>query len=144
VPVCFVDGKRGSLVNPEPIYVSDQTAVFSVVADDGTSTAMIYRHAEPLMAEADIFAVVLTVDGDFDSDVAAHVEFALHQAIESGMPVCLDLRYTGYFGAAGARVALAAGRLAADSDVTFLLRGAFGMSRRVLEAVGFDQSLIMS
>ncbi len=128
----------------EPLYTSpDQTAVFSVVAADGTSTAVIYRHSEPLLAEAGIFALVITVDGDFDSDVAPHVELAVYQAVESGMPVCLDLRHTAYFGAAGARVALAASRLAAESDVTFVLRGAFGMSRRVLEAVGFDQSLIM-
>ena len=144
MPVCFADGKRGFLVTADPLFVSsDQTTVFSVVADDGTSTALIYRHSEPVLAEAGIFAVVITVDGDLDSDVAAHLELALYQAVESGMPVCLDLRHTGYFGAAGARVALAAGRLAAESDVTFLLRGAIGMSRRVLEAVGFDQSLIM-
>lgn len=122
---------------------SDQTAVFSVVADDGTSTAVIYRHFEPVLAEAALFAVVITVDGDLDFDVAAHVEFALHQAVEAGLPVCLDLRHTGYFGAAGARVALAAGRLAAESDVTFVLRGASGVCRRVLEAVGFDQAQIM-
>jgi anti-anti-sigma factor len=121
----------------------DQTAVFSVVAADGTSTAVIYRHSEPVLAEAGLFAAVITVDGDLDSDVAAHVELALRQAVEAGLPVCLDLRHTGYFGAAGARVALTAGRLAAESDVMFVLRGAFGMSRRVLEAVGFDQSLIM-
>jgi anti-anti-sigma factor len=122
----------------------DQTAVFSVLDAEGELTAVIYRHSEPVMAEAGVFAVVITVDGDFDFDVAAHVELALHQGVESAGPVCLDLRHTGYFGAAGARVVLAAGRRAAEDDVMFLVRGASGMSLRVLDAVGFDRSLIMS
>jgi anti-anti-sigma factor len=129
---------------PDPLFTSpDRTAVFSVADSDGTLTAVIYRHSEPVLAEAGLFAVVVTVDGDLDTDVAAHLEEVLHQAVFSGMLVCFDLGQTEYFGAAGARVVLSAVRRAADADAVFVLRGVRGMSRRVLEAIGFDQSMIM-
>jgi anti-anti-sigma factor len=129
---------------PDPLFASpDQTVVFSVADPDGELTAVIYRHSEPVFAEAGLFAVVVTVDGDLDTDVAAHLEHVLHQAVDSGMLVCCDLSHTDYFGAAGARVALSVARRAADADAVFVLRGVRGMSRRVLEAIKFDQSMIM-
>jgi anti-anti-sigma factor len=129
---------------PDPLFASpDRTAVLSLADPDGTLTAVIYRHSEPVLAEAGVFAVVITVDGDVDTDVAAHLEEVLHQAVDSGMLVCCDLGHAAYFGAAGARVVLSAVRRAADADAVVVLRGVRGMSRRVLEAVGFDQSMIL-
>jgi anti-anti-sigma factor len=121
----------------------DRAVVASVAGADDTVVAVIYRHVESFVPEADLHVVVLTIEGDLDSDTAFHLEPVLHEAIGAGVPVCCDLRSAGFFGATGARVLLFAVRQAADVDTLFLVRGAGRMTRRVLAAVAFDPALII-
>jgi anti-anti-sigma factor len=128
--------------SPDPA-IPGRVMVASVVDLDDTVTATIYRHVEPIMPSADLHAVIITIDGDVDSDAAAHLEYTVRRALAGGTPVCCDLSGATYFGAAGASAVLAALRYAADAGALFLLRGARGMTLRVLEVVGVDRSLIM-
>jgi anti-anti-sigma factor len=121
---------------------SDRQVVGTVAAADDVVIAVLYRQLEPFVPEAGLHVVVISVEGDVDCDSAAHLESALWQAIDAGAPVCCDLGAVGYFGAAGARVLLSAVRHASDRGALFLVRGVYGMARRVLDAVGFDQALI--
>lgn len=131
-------------VSPDPLFLPpDRTPVASVVDHDDGVVAFIYLHTELFFAEADLFVTVVTVDGDIDSDVAAHLEHVLLAAVDRETPVCCDLSLTWYFGAAGARVILSAHERAAETGSLFLLRGVHGMSRQVLDAVGLDQTVII-
>jgi len=121
----------------------DRTVVASVAGFDDTVIAVIYRYVEPFVPLADLHLVVLSIEGDLDSDTACHLESAVRQAIDVGSPVCCDLRSAGFFGAAGARLLLSAAQQAADADTLFLVRGVRGMAGRVLAAVGFDRALIV-
>ena len=121
----------------------DRTVVASVADFDDSVIAVIYRHVEAFVPGADLHVVVLSIEGDLDSDAACHLEAAVRQAIDGGAPVCCDLRSAGFFGAAGARVLLSAVQQAAEADTLFLVRGVRGMAGRVLAAVGFDRTLIV-
>jgi len=121
----------------------DRTVVASVAGFDDTVLAVIYRHVETFVPDADLHLVVLSVEGDFDSDTACHLEPAVRRAIDVGAPVCCDLRSAGFFGAAGARVLLSAVQQASEADTLFLVRGVHGMVGRVLAAVGFDPALVI-
>jgi anti-anti-sigma factor len=121
----------------------DRTVVASVAGFDDTVIAVIYRHVELFVPDADLHLVVLSIEGDLDSDTACHLAPAVRQAIDAGAPVCCDLRSAGFFGAAGARVLLSAVQQASEVDCLFLVRGVRGMAGRVLAAVGFDRTLIL-
>jgi len=128
----------------EPLAMpADRSPVASVLGPDNHVLAVIYRHAEPLLAEAGLFVTVITVAGDVDADVADRLDDVLGRAIDEGAPVCCDLSFTGYFGAAGARLVRTVHRRATDSGRLFLLRGVHNVARRILTAIGFDQSLIV-
>jgi anti-anti-sigma regulatory factor len=121
----------------------ERVTIASIADPDDTVTAMIYRHAQPLVPEAALSLVVISVDGDVECDAAAHLDHILQQTMKDGTPVCCDLSRTDFFGAAGATVALRAAHRAAESGSVFLLRGVHGVSAIVLKVVGFDQSLII-
>lgn len=128
----------------EPSFAAPDRVTVATVADlDGPVTAVIYCHLEPLLAEADLYLTVITIDGDVDSDTAPYLEYHLREAVSWGVPVCWDLARVGYFGAAGARIALSAAQQAAATGTMFLVRSARRMPRRVLEATGFDRHLIV-
>jgi anti-sigma B factor antagonist len=121
----------------------DRMVVASVADCNDTVIAVIYRHVEPFVPAADLHVVVLSIEGDLDSDTAWHLQSAVREAIDTGSPVCCDLRSAGFFGAAGARLLLSAVQQAKEADTLFLVRGVPGMVGRVLAAVGFDRSLIV-
>lgn len=129
----------------QPYSRSPERATIASIADpDDTVTAMIYRHAEPMLSEAVQSLVVISVDGDVECDAAAYLDHILQQAMKDGTPVCCDLSRTEFFGAAGATVVLRVAHRAAEAGSVFLLRGVHGISALVLKVVGFDQSLIIA
>jgi anti-anti-sigma regulatory factor len=140
----LVGGRRTSLSLQPDFRSPERATVASITDTDDTVTAMIYRHAEPMVPEADLSLLVISVDGDVECDAAAYLDHILQQAMKDGTPVCCDLTRTEFFGAAGATVALYAAHRAAEAGSVFLLRGVHGISALVLEVVGFDQSLIIT
>ena len=132
-----------------PVYLescppsSERVTVASVADADDTVTAMIYRHVEPLVADAGLFVLIISIDGDVEGDAAAYLDHALQRAVLDGAPVCCDLSSARFFGAAGATVVLTAAERAADVGTLLLLRGVHGLTGRVLDAVGFERGLII-
>jgi anti-anti-sigma factor len=128
----------------EPFSPSPVRALVASVADfDDTVIALIFRHAEPWVAEAGLFVTVISVDGDIEGDTAAYLDYTLQQALLGGAPVCCDLGRTDFFGAAAVGVVMAALRRAAEADTALLLRGVHGMSAVVLKAVGLERGVII-
>jgi anti-anti-sigma factor len=126
-----------------PARLPQRTVVASVADFDDAVIAVIYRHVEPFVPDADLQLVVLSVEGDLDSDTACHLEPAIQRAIDAGAPVCCDLGSATFFGAAGARLLLSAVRRASETETLFLVRGVRGMADRVLTAVRFDRALVL-
>jgi anti-anti-sigma factor len=76
--------------------------------------------------------LIVAIEGEVDLDTAPPVQDALLRALDGGKAVCCDLSRVTFFGAAGARALFTACRYAAGRGRTFGVRGAHGITRRVL------------
>jgi anti-anti-sigma factor len=82
--------------------------------------------------------LIVVIDGEVDLDTAPPVQDALLRALDGRDSVCCDLSRVTFFGAAGARAVFAAVRYASERGRTFGVRGAHGMTRRVLTVTDPD------
>lgn len=78
---------------------------------------------------------VVAVEGEIDQDTAPLVRLALSQALDGRAAVCCDLSRVTFLGAAGAGMLLSAHARAVASGRVFFLRGAWGITARVLDVV---------
>ncbi len=117
-------------------------ATASITDLGGTVIATISRRSESCApaAGAEPMAVVV-IAGDIDLDSAPLLERALMPAIAARSCTCLDMRQTGFFGAAGVHVLLAAHDRASCLGHRVVLRGVHGTTARVLAVAGLDRLL---
>jgi anti-anti-sigma factor len=76
--------------------------------------------------------LIVAIEGEVDLDTAPLVQEALLRALDGTDAVCCDLSRVTFLGAAGVRALFAAGEDAAGRGRTFGVRGAHGVTRRVL------------
>src|SRR4051812_1898290 len=109
----------------------------SVADEDGRTVVTVSRSVERELSDAgpDDSLTVVTVEGEIDQDTVSLLELALARALSGRMSVCCDLTGVTFFGAAAARVLLAAQAHAAETGRVFFLRGVQGITARVINAV---------
>lgn len=141
-----VDGRSAGEPTPD---------VSAVVADiDGRIITSISRHTEQ-HTEADAAGcasagcaaqdgpvAVVAIAGEIDQDTVCLVDVALTSAIRGNDRVCCDLSRVEFLSAAGINTVLAAHRYAAVTGHRFSVRGARGITRRVLEITELHRVLI--
>ncbi|GAA3348425.1 hypothetical protein GCM10020358_66890 [Amorphoplanes nipponensis] len=122
---------------PATDHPSPAPAVIAgVTAPDGSVIGTVSRHLRPAEPAGPGAEVVVGVHGDLDLDTAPLVQAAVVHALDGSERVCLDLSEVSFFGAAGARVVLAAQLHAVDLGRSLRLSGVHGMTARVLALTG--------
>ncbi|WP_196205625.1 STAS domain-containing protein [Plantactinospora alkalitolerans] len=104
----------------------------------------VARYIERTNPSASISAdrLVVVPAGYVDMDTAPVLESALVNAVDSHPEVCCDLAAAGFFSAAGIGVLLVAHDRAGRSGSRFSIRGAHGITRRVLRITQVDRLLV--
>ncbi|MFG1654565.1 STAS domain-containing protein [Micromonospora sp. NPDC049275] len=94
----------------------------------------VRRYTEPTDSSAAFSAdrLIVAPAGYVDMDTAPLLAAALHNALDSHPDVCCDLAAVDFFSAAGVHVLLLAGDRAKRGGSRFSIRGAAGITRRVL------------
>jgi anti-anti-sigma factor len=110
-----------------------------VIGGDGVPLSTITRHSERPAGDAAL--VVVAVTGDVDQDSAPTLRATLIAALEGNPQVCCDVSAVAFFGAAGARALLDAHRLARAKGAAFSVRGARGLTRKILRYVGLPATV---
>ncbi|MFG1842726.1 STAS domain-containing protein [Micromonospora sp. NPDC049175] len=102
------------------------------------------RFTEPIDLSATISAdrMVVAPVGYVDMDTAPRLATALFNAVDSHPEVCCDLTGVGFFSAAGVHVLLLALDRAERVGSRFTIRGASGVTMRVLRITGVAPLLI--
>jgi len=150
--------ERSSLTRPRSDFSSvafgapQITTVLSTCRDAETFRAtsaleppfFVARYTEPTNPSAAISAdrLVIAPAGYVDMDTAPVLGAALTNAVDSHPEVCCDLAAVGFFSAAGVRILLAAHDRAGRSGSRFSVRGAGGITRRVLRITQADRLLV--
>jgi anti-anti-sigma factor len=80
--------------------------------------------------------LIVTVAGEIDLDTAPVLRDALCDAVEWNPTVCCDLSGVTFFSAAGVSALLAAYHRAASAGTRLTVRGAHGITERVLRISG--------
>lgn len=107
----------------------------------GTVVTTVSRHDEADTPGGAPLAVV-RVRGEIDQDTVALLDTILTDVIDHNGRVCCDLSEVDFLSAAGLNAMLAAHRHAGAAGCSFHLRGAHGITRRVLQITGLDQLLL--
>ncbi|MBG6070041.1 STAS domain-containing protein [Micromonospora ureilytica] len=104
----------------------------------------VTRYTEPTNLSATISAdrMVVAPVGYVDMDTAPRLATALMKAIDSHPEVCCDLTGVGFFSAAGVYVLLLARDQAERVGSRFSIRGAGGITQRVLRITGVERLLL--
>jgi anti-anti-sigma factor len=116
--------------------------VTATVAADAI-VVRVSRSLEPALTgngETDPLTVV-DIDGDIDYDTVPVVRRALTQALDGRTPVCCDLSRVTFFGADAFHALMAAHQRAAGLGCPFFIRGAWGITDRVLAITDPDRVL---
>lgn len=135
------------LSSPDQLPTRDPSMdVSATLAADGAIIATVSRQVETSSAGPGTCPeqlTVISVTGDLDHDSAPLLSIALTSAINAGRNVCCDLAQVSFLSAAGVNTVLAAHRLAAGQGRRLTLRGARGVTRRVLELTGIPEVLAL-
>ncbi|WP_406083249.1 STAS domain-containing protein [Micromonospora zamorensis] len=104
----------------------------------------VARFTEPTDLSATISAdrMVVAPMGYVDMDTAPRLATALFNAVDSHPEVCCDLSGVGFFSAAGVHVLLLARDRAEQVGSRFSVRGASGVTLRVLRITGVEPLLL--
>lgn len=104
----------------------------------------VARFTEPTDLSAALSAdrMVVAPVGYVDMDTAPRLATALFNAIDSHPEVCCDLTGVGFFSAAGVHVLLLARDRAEKVGSRFSVRGASGVTLRVLRITGVEPLLL--
>jgi anti-anti-sigma factor len=124
------------------VHPSDTALSATVAAPDGSILATVSRHVERLPGGADLGScVVIGAAGEIDHDTTPLLRLALLQSIERQADVRCDLSLVVFFGAAGLNTLVTAYLHAADRGHRFAVRGAHGMTRKVLRISRLEDML---
>ncbi|MBQ1021372.1 STAS domain-containing protein [Micromonospora sp. D93] len=112
--------------------------------DGAGPSFQVTRYTEPTNLSATISAdrMVVAPVGYVDMDTAPRLATALMNAIDSHPEVCCDLTGVGFFSAAGVYVLLLARDQAERVGSRFSIRGAEGITQRVLRITGVERLLL--
>ncbi|MCG5442889.1 STAS domain-containing protein [Micromonospora sp. NIE79] len=112
--------------------------------DSSGPSFQVTRYTEPTNLSATISAdrMVVAPVGYVDMDTAPRLATALMNAIDSHPEVCCDLTGVGFFSAAGVRALLLARDRADQVGSRFTIRGAEGITQRVLRITGVEHLLL--
>ncbi|WP_433649342.1 STAS domain-containing protein [Micromonospora zamorensis] len=104
----------------------------------------VARFTEPTDLSATISAdrMVVAPMGYVDMDTAPRLATALFNAVDSHPEVCCDLSGVGFFSAAGVHALLLARDRAEQVGSRFSVRGASGVTLRVLRITGVEPLLL--
>jgi anti-sigma B factor antagonist len=129
--------------SPANAFPPGHVTIASVADSDEMVIAQFFRHDEALRAGDGRTTTIVSVEGDIDIDTAPYLERALQRAVHDSVAVCCDFGRTEFFGAAGVSALFSVLREARDAGAAFTIRGVHPIVGRVLDAVGFDRSLIV-
>ncbi|WP_330438847.1 STAS domain-containing protein [Micromonospora sp. NBC_00821] len=112
--------------------------------DSSGPSFQVTRYTEPTNLSATISSdrMVVAPVGYVDMDTAPRLATALMNAIDSHPEVCCDLTGVGFLSAAGVRVLLLARDRADQVGSRFSIRGAGGITQRVLRITGVERLLL--
>ncbi|MGC4867994.1 STAS domain-containing protein [Micromonospora sp. DT53] len=112
--------------------------------DASGPSLQVTRYTEPTSLSATIATdrVVVAPMGYVDMDTAPRLATALTNAIDGHPDVCCDLSGVGFFSAAGVHVLLLARDRAERVGSRFSIRGAGGITQRVLRITGVERLLL--
>ncbi|MFI6254577.1 STAS domain-containing protein [Micromonospora zamorensis] len=119
-------------------------AVGSPKVDSSEVSFHVARFTEPTDLSAAISAdrMVVAPVGYVDMDTAPRLATALFNAVDSHPEVCCDLTGVGFFSAAGVHALLLARDRAEQVGSRFSVRGASGVTLRVLRITGAEPLLL--
>ncbi|MCG5440670.1 STAS domain-containing protein [Micromonospora foliorum] len=129
-------------VTPAPLADSQRDGRLDV--DTSGLSFQVTRYTEPTNLSATVSAdrMVVAPVGYVDMDTAPRLATALMNAIDSHPEVCCDLSGVGFFSAAGVHVLLVARDRANRVGSRFSIRGATGITQRVLRITGVERLLL--
>ncbi|WP_430497381.1 STAS domain-containing protein [Micromonospora trifolii] len=129
-------------VTPAALAVGQRDGRLDV--DSSGPSFQVTRYTELTNLSATISAdrMVVAPMGYVDMDTAPRLATALMDAIDSHPEVCCDLTGVGFFSAAGVRVLLLARDRADRVGSRFSVRGAGGITQRVLRITGVEPLLL--
>jgi anti-anti-sigma factor len=110
----------------------------TVTGPSGTPLLTVTVRAEPADDGGASAVLVVAATGEVDLDTAPLLQAALVDAVDRGVTVCCDLSGVTFFGAAGITALLTAHERAAEAGSLLTVRGAHGITRRVLEITGVE------
>lgn len=129
--------------------VTPATLVIPRAADaPGVGSSELSFHVARFTESTDLYAtisadrMVVAPMGYVDMDTAPRLATALFNAVDSHPEVCCDLTGVGFFSAAGVHVLLLARDRAAKVGSRFSVRGASGVTLRVLRITGVEPLLL--
>ncbi|MET8041201.1 STAS domain-containing protein [Micromonospora sp. NPDC005215] len=126
-----------------PATLAIRQAAGSPEVDLSELSFHVVRFTEPTDLAATISAdrMVVAPVGYVDMDTAPRLATALFNAIDSHPEVCCDLTGVGFFSAAGVHALLLARDRAEQVGSRFSVRGASGVTLRVLRITGVEPLL---
>jgi anti-sigma B factor antagonist len=113
----------------------------TVTAPSGTPLLRVTLRAEPPEDGAVAAVLVAAAAGEVDLDTAPLLQAALLDAVDRHAVVCCDLSEVGFLSAAGLTALLTAYQRAEETGSRLTIRGARGITRRVLQISGIEQLL---
>jgi anti-anti-sigma factor len=112
----------------------------TVTGRSATPLRVAWR-AEPPHHSGASGTLVAAVAGEIDLVTAPLLQAALVDAVDHHREVCCDLSEVTFFGAAGINALVIAHERAARAGSRLLIRGAHGITRRVLQITGLEDLL---
>ncbi|NYH42963.1 anti-anti-sigma factor [Micromonospora jinlongensis] len=127
-----------------PVTLANRQAVGSPELSSSELSFHVARFTEPTDLSAAISAdrMVVAPVGYVDMDTAPRLATALFNAVDSHPEVCCDLTGVGFFSAAGVHALLLARGRAERVGSRFSVRGASGVTLRVLRITGVEALLL--
>jgi anti-anti-sigma factor len=114
----------------------------TVTGPSGTALLTVTLQAEPPAEDGATEAVlVVAAAGEIDLDTAPLLQAALIDAVDRRSAVCCDLSDVAFLSAAGIAALMSAHQRAAETGSRLTVRGAQGITRRVLQLTGVEHLL---
>jgi anti-anti-sigma factor len=112
-----------------------------VTGPSGTALLSVTLRTEPPEDGAAEVRLVAAAAGEVDLDTAPLLQAALLDAVDRHPVVCCDLSDVTFLSAAGLTALLTAYQRAQETGSRLTVRGAHGITRRVLQVAGVEQLL---
>jgi anti-anti-sigma factor len=136
------DRPPSSVATDAPALTGNNLGVAgTVTGSTGAAPLTVTVRAESPKNGATEALLVVDAAGEVDLDTAPLLRAALLDAVERRSAVCCDLSDVAFFSAAGVAALVAAYRRARETGAHLTVRGAYGVTARVLKITGTEQLL---